>query len=258
MRLILQGWLASLGLDSLDQPSSKAENRAGLRFLPIALILILPGFFPAWSEVVEVELTLPLPARIDLRDIKNVVVTPFLTVSFGEDAPSEVVRKVDVQKEFDRYLKRILRRYTKLKVLESGPLDLPTYDLAALAKDGDFWRYVGEITQGDLILAGGLDFDVQKRQGYRVEPFSTSSSTTYYRQVLVEKSGFEFDILILVLDGRTGKLLFADNFKDFREFERARVDPLVGMYENLDALEARIMNIFAQRWLKTPRSIFSH
>jgi len=210
----------------------------------------------SWAEVVEIELTLPLPARLDLRDRKNVVVTPFLTVSFDGETSTEI-RDVNVQKEFDRYLKRILRRHTKLKVMESGPLDFPTHDLGSLATDGDFWRYVGELTQADLILAGGLDFDVQKIQGYRVEPFSTSS-TTYYRQVLIEKAGFEFDILVMVIDGKTGRLLFADNFKDFREFDQARLDPLVGMYENLDALEARIMNIFAQRWLKTPRSMFSH
>jgi len=210
----------------------------------------------SWAEVVEVELTLPVPARIDLRGRKNVVVTPFLTVSFDGESTEEF-REVNVQREFDGYLKRILRRNTQLEVLESGPLEIPTHDLASLAKDGDFWRYVGEITQGDLILAGGLDFDVKKRSGYRVEPFTTSS-TTYYRQVLVEKAGYEFDILMLVLDGKTGNLLFADNFKDFREFEQARLDPLAGMYENLDALEGRIVGIFTQRWLKTPRLMFSH
>jgi len=220
------------------------------------LLLVLIAASASWAEVVEVELTLPLPARVDLRGMKSVVVTPFLTVSFDGESNAEL-HEVNVQEEFDGYLKRILRRNTRLKVLESGPLDFPTYDLASLAEDGDFWRYVGEINQADVILAGGLDFDVQKRSGYRIEPFSTTSAV-YYRQVLIEKSGFEFDILMLVIDGKTGAVLYADNFKDFREFERARVDPLVGMYENLDALEGRIMGIFTQRWLKTPRSMFSH
>ena len=208
------------------------------------------------AEVIEVELVLPLPAKLDLRDHQTVVVAPFLTVSFDGESHAEV-GEIDVQEEFDGYLNRILRRNTHLEVLEAGPLDFPTRDLSRLARDGDFWRYVGELTQADLILAGGLDFDIEKRRGYRVEPFSTSSSTTYYRQVLVERSGYEFDILMLVLEGKTGKLLYAENFKDFREFDRARVDPLVGMYENLDALENRIVGIFTQRWLRTSRSMFS-
>jgi len=209
------------------------------------------------AEVVEVELTLPLPAKLDLRDRSTVVVVPFMTVSFDGESSSEI-GDLDVQGEFDGYLNRVLRRNTHLKVLESGPLEFPTRDLSKLARDGDFWRFVGESTQADLILAGALDFDVETRSGYRTEPFSTTSTTTYYRQVLVERSGYEFDILMLVLDGRSGDLMFAENFKDFREFERARVDPLVGMYENLDALEDRIVGIFTPRWLRTTRSMFGH
>lgn len=180
-----------------------------------------------------------------------------MTVSFDGESSSEI-GDVDVEGEFVGYLNRVLRRTTHLKVLEYGPLEFPTRDLSKLAKDGDFWRYVGEMTQADLIVAGGLDFDVETRQGYRSELFSTSSTTTYYRQVLVERSGYEFDILMLVLDGKTGELLFAENFKDFRAFDQARIDPLVGMYENLDALEDRIVGIFARRWMRTTRSIFGH
>lgn len=222
------------------------------------MILSLAVAAPAVAEVVEVELTLPLPAKLDLRDRRTVVVAPFLTVSFDGESSAEI-GDVDVQREFDGYLNRVLRRNTNLKVLETGPLDFPTHDLADLARDSDFWRYVGEVSQADLILAGGLDFDIEKRRGYRVEPFITAASaTTYYRQVLVERSGYAFDILMLVLDGKTGDLLYAENFKDFREFERARVDPLVGMYENLDALENRIVGIFTPRWLRTTRSLFGH
>lgn len=207
------------------------------------------------AEIVEVELTLPLPARLDLRERKTIMVAPFLTVSFDGEENVEL-GDVDVQAEFDGYLKRVLRRSTGLKVVDGPPVELPTRDLSDLSKDGDFWRFVGETSQADLIIAGGIDFDIEKRKGYRVEPFSTAS-TTFYRQVLVEREGFEFDILIMVIDGETGALLFADNFKDFREFERARVDPLVGMYENLNALENRIIGIFSRRWLRTSRSMFA-
>ena len=222
----------------------------------LAILSLLSLASSAGAEVVDVELSLPVPARIDLRDHDTVVVAPFITVSFDGEGTAEF-RGVDVQKEFDRYLRRLLRRSTQLKVLESGPLRFPTTDLSSLARDKEFWRFVGESTQGDLILAGAIDFDVKKRSGYQVQPYYTAGGT-FYRQVLVERSGFEFDILMLVLDGDSGALLFADNFKDFREFDRARVDPLAGMYENLDALEGRIRGIFTERWLTTSRSMFSH
>lgn len=229
---------------------------ADLRVLTIYLLSLVIAASLA-AEVVEVELTLPLPARLDLRDRNTVAVVPFMTVSFDGESSSEI-GDLDVEGEFDSYLNRVLRRNTHLKVLESGPLEFPTRDLSKLARDSDFWRFVGESTQADLVLAGALDFDIETRSGYRTEPFTATSTTTFYRQVLVERSGYEFDILMLVLDGRSGELMFADNFKDFREFERARVDPLVGMYENLDALEDRIVGIFTQRWLRTTRSMFGH
>ena len=36
---------------------------------------------------------------------------------------------------------------------------------------------------------------------------------------------FTIFFMMMVFKGETGELLFADNFKDFREFDRARVDP---------------------------------
>jgi hypothetical protein len=123
---------------------------------PLILLVLIGSMRMAavWAEVVEVELTLPVPAQVDLRGRSTVVVTPFLTVRFDGRSTTEF-RDLDVQKEFDGYLKRILRRSTQLKVVGSGRLDLPTHDLSNLARDSAFWKYVGELTQADLILAGG-------------------------------------------------------------------------------------------------------
>ena len=60
-----------------------------------------------------------------------------------------------------------------------------------------------------------------------------------------------------VYDGRTGELLYADNFKDFRQFDQERADPLAGMFENLYALEDRIAGIFTQKWVEANRVLFT-
>lgn len=206
---------------------------------------------------VEVQVRLPVRARIDLLDRKTVTVAPFIVVT-EEGGESIERRGVDVEREFDRYLRRLLRRNTRLKILESGPVDYPTYDLFELASDTDFWRYLGERTQADLIVTGSLDFDVQDRSGYRTEEYvSPFDGRTYYRQVLVENTGYEYDIVMHVYDGRTGEQLYADNFKDFRQFEAERVDPLAGMFENLYALEDRIAGIFTQKWVEARRVLFT-
>jgi hypothetical protein len=209
------------------------------------------------AGVVEVNFAVPVRARLSLFGDETVTLAPFLVVTDeGETAIQQ--RGVDVQQEFEDYLRRLIKRRTDLDFIEAGPVDYPSYDLQRLANDQDFWRFLGERTGADLILSGSLDFDIQDRSGYRTEEYvSPFDGRTYYRQVLVEQTGFEYDIVMEVFDGRTGEQLYSDNFKDFKQFEGESVDPLAGMFENLFALEDRIVGIFTQKWVETTRTLFT-
>lgn len=218
--------------------------------------LVLPTV-PVLAGTVEVNLTLPVRARIDLEDRRTIGITPFQVVS-REGAETELRRDVDVQREFERYLGRLIQRNTRLEIIETGPVEFPTFDLQLLSRQQDFWASVGERSGADLLLTGSLDFDVQDRSGYRREEYiSPYDGRTYYRQVLVEQTGFEYDIVLQVYDGRTGEVLYADNFKDFKQFEGNQADPLRGMFENLYALEDRIANVFVQRTVETSRVLYT-
>ena len=226
------------------------------RTLVLATLLSLAAL-PALAGSIEVKLTLPQRARLDLQGRKILAVSPFVVVK-QEGAQKIKGRDIDVQKEFDRYLLKVLRRETQLKVIEPGPVDFPTYDLEQLTKQTDFWRALGERTGADLILAGGLDFDIQDRTGYRTEEYvSPFNGRTYLRQVLVEQTGFQYDILMQVYDGKTGALLYTDNFKDFQSFQGENTDPLAGMFENLRSLEDRIVNVFTQKEVEASRILFT-
>ncbi len=222
--------------------------------LAIALALLGP---PLWAAGVEVRLKLPQKARLDLQGRRTLTIAPFLVVT-QEGQERMRSRNIDVQAEFERYLTKTLRRQTELKLIEAPPIDYPTFDLTQLARERDFWRAVGERTQADLILAGGLDFDIQDRTGYRTEEYiSPFNGRQYYRQVLVEQTGFEYDILMQVYDGKTGELLYSDNFKDFQSFESDEADPLTGMFENLYSLEDRIVGVFTQKEVEATRVLFT-
>jgi hypothetical protein len=222
--------------------------------LAIALAL---GTAPLWAAGIEVRLRLPQKARLDLQGRRTLTIAPFLVVT-QEGQERMRSRNIDVQAEFERYLTKTLRRQTELKLIEAPPIDYPTFDLTQLARERDFWRAVGERTQADLILAGGLDFDIQDRTGYRTEEYiSPFNGRQYYRQVLVEQTGFEYDILMQVYDGRTGELLYSDNFKDFQSFESDEADPLTGMFENLYSLEDRIVGVFTQKEVEATRVLFT-
>jgi hypothetical protein len=230
---------------------------------PLAATLVLLAFAlfliePAIAGTVEVRMRLPVRARLDLADKKTITVAPFLVVT-QEEEQAMSADDVNVEEEFEGYLTRLLKRKTQLKVLEAGPVDYPTYDMQDLAANKEFWRYLGERTDADLILSGSLDFDIQDRSGYRTEEYvSPFDGRTYYRQVLVEQTGFEYDIVMEVFDGRSGERLYSDNFKDFKRFEGESVDPLTGMFENLYSLEDRISGVFTQRLVETSRLLYNN
>jgi len=228
---------------------------ASLALVSLAAAGLIAG--PLVAGTAEVRLKLPQRAKLDLQGRKSVAVVPFIVVS-QEGEQSFQGQNIDVQAEFERYLLKTLRRETDLKTVESGPVDFPTFDLEQLAREKDFWRALGERIGADLLLAGGLDFDVQDRTGYRTEEFvSPFNGQTFYRQVLVEQTGFEYDILMQVYDGRNGDLLYSDNFKDFQSFEGESVDPLQGMFENLYSLEDRIVGVFTQKEVEASRVLYT-
>ena len=222
-----------------------------------ALLVLVLAAAPALAATVEVKIQLPVRAKIDLAGRRTVALAPFITVG-REGAAGRGESGVDVQGEFERHLVKLLRRDTDLKVVESGRIDYPSFELGVLSRNRDFWRALGERLQADLLLAGSLDFDVQDRSGYRTEEYvSPFDGRTYYRQVLVEQTGFEYDIVLQVFDGRTGELLYTDNFKDFKQLEGEKADPLKGMFENLYSLEDRIIGVFAQKTIEASRVLLT-
>lgn len=230
------------------------------KFLAVAGAAFLVAFAtdrPVGASTIEVQLKLPQKARLDLKGKKSIAVAPF-QVETQEDTQRFQGRDIDVQKEFERYLVKVIRRETELKVIETGALDLPVTDFEQLAKQTDFWQALGERTGADLLLSGGLDFDVQDKTGYRTEEYvSPFNGQTYYRQVLVEQTGFEYDILMQVYDAKSGTLVYQDNFKDFQKFEGESTDPLRGMFENLLSLEDKIVGVFTQKEVETTRTLFT-
>lgn len=229
--------------------------RSTLPRLAVAVALFASA--GAAAAQVQVKLQLPQRARLDLHGKESIAVAPFLVVS-QEEQDSTRNRSLDVEKEFERYLTKVIRRETDLKIVEGGSsVDYPSFDLDQLATDRELWKSVGDRLQADLIVMGSLDFDVQDRSGYRTQEFTSPwDGRTYYRQVLVEQTGFEYDILMLVFDGTNGELLLRDNFKDFQSFANESTDPFQGMFENLLSLEDRIVGVFTQKEVEATRVLF--
>jgi hypothetical protein len=231
-------------------------RRRGLGALLAAILLAAS----ACSSVDQVKLRLPLKPKLPLRGNERIALAPFILVADPEKAKDKRLANVDAQAEFHRFLKKQLEKKTKFEVIPTPPdVKLPTQNLADLGRAQEFWAAVGTQTSAELIVSGSLEFRVEDRSGYKTEEYqSPIDGRTYYRQVYVEQTGFVFDIVFLVLDGRTGEKLLQDEFKDFRQTGSRNRDELQGLFENLFSLENQILNTFVPRDREAERYIFTN
>ncbi len=209
------------------------------------------------AGVREVQLSLPVRSKLALNGHERLYVGPFIRETAGDEKTLQL--SFDVAGEFERYLRRLLRKEGKFVLVPTiDGLRPPTKDPLRLAENAEFWRDLGTRTGADYLVAGSIDFEVQDRTGYKMEPYeSPVTGQTYYRQVLVEQTGFTYDIMLNVYDGRTGALVLEQPLKDFQEKPERNFDEFTGMFSNLFALENQLIGVFVPRTVKTKRMLFT-
>ncbi|HEX9163494.1 MAG TPA: hypothetical protein VF980_17440 [Thermoanaerobaculia bacterium] len=222
-----------------------------------AVIAALSIPLAASAGVIEVKMKLPVKPKLQIVGDEKVAIAPFVIASKGEKK-NDRATKVDVQAEFGRYLKKQLTKSTKLRILEAPQTKLPGNDMKSLEANRDYWKDLGSKTGADFIVSGVVDFDINDKSGYRTEEYvSPADGRTFYRQVLVESTGFVFDIDIAVFNADTGEKVVEENFRDFKEFDQRNYDEILGLFENLRALETQLVGIFVSQETSATRYVFT-
>jgi TolB-like protein len=211
----------------------------------------------AYAGVLEVKLKLPVKPKLQITGDEKIAIAPFVIANNGE-RKTDRASKVDVQSEFQRYLRKQLTKSTKLRIVDTPGTKLPGNDMKALEANRDYWRELGSKTGADFIVSGIVDFDINDKSGYRTEEYtSPADGRTYYRQVLVETTGFVFDIDIAVFNADTGEKVLEENFRDFKEFDQRNYDEILGLFENLRSMEAQLVGIFVSQETSASRYVFT-
>jgi len=220
-----------------------------------ASVLIVPLI--AMAGVVEVKMKLPMKPKLQITGDEKIAIAPFIIAANGEKR-NDRASKVDVQAEFQRYLRKQLTKSTKLRIVDMPQTRLPGNDMKSLEANRDYWKELGAKTGADYIVSGIVDFDINDKSGYRTEEYtSPADGRTFYRQVLVETTGFVFDIDIAVFNADTGEKVLEDNFRDFKEFDQRNYDELLGLFENLRSLETQLVGIFVPQETSATRYVFT-
>jgi hypothetical protein len=224
-----------------------------------AALLILCVFFAgaAAAGTKEIRVQLMLEPELEVEGSEKVLIGPVLIEPRVDDPASSL--DIAASREFDGYMRKILRRETSLRVIQADEEILPPSDNPLeLVEMNDFWRDLGQITDADLIVVATIDVKVLDRAGYTTEEYvSPADGKTYFRQVLVEETGYNFDVLLLIFDGETGELVFEEQISDFKEREERKLEAYADMFDNLYNLQNRLLGVFVPRSVLAKRTLYT-
>jgi len=229
--------------------------RRTLAFLFIAVLGVAAG---AGAATKELKINLWIEPDLELDGSEKIYIGPVLIEQRADSKPSST--DLEASREFDDYLRKILRRKTRLDVLPVlEGLELPTDDPIELATLKQFWIDLGTATDADYIVAASIDVKVLDRAGYNTEEYvSPTDGKTYFRQVLVEETGFNFDILLTVFDGNTGEQVLSEQITDFKERSDRKLRETEDMFAELYNLDDRLLGVFVPRSVIAKRTLYTN
>ena len=222
----------------------------------VVLILAVAALASAGARETRIELQ--VEPELKLEGTENVFVGPVMI----EPREGENIQSVDLTaaREFEIYLRKILRREAELRLLpQAEDLRPPSKNLAKLAQDPSFWKTISQETGADLIVAAAIDVKVLDRSGYTTEEYvSPQDGKTYFRQVLVEETGFNYDILLVVIEGAPGTVVHQEQITDFKPKDERKLEEYTDMFTDLYQLQNRLIGIFVPRVVQVKRALYSN
>ena len=221
----------------------------------LALALLVAAGAAAGTRHQRMQLR--VPPELELEGTEQVFVGPIMLEPGGDDP----TRRVDYSsvEEFEEHVRRLIRRQTRLNLLPADEaLRAPVEDPTQLMEMRGFWTELGRSTGAEYIVAAGLDVEVLDRAGYQTEEYvSPEDGRTYYRQVMVEETGFRYDILLIIVNGATGEVVHEEQITDFKPRHERKLDTYEGMFDDLYTLENRLLGIFVPRMIRVKRYLYT-
>jgi len=225
----------------------------------IAIVLLVFGIVAGsaiQSAAKEIDIVLQVEPELDLDGTERIYLGPIMVEPRAEEASQGLDRIAS--REFEKYLRRLLRRETRLELLDPIiDLEIPTKDPLELLEITPFWMDIGKETEADYIVTAAIDVEIRDRAGYDTEEYvSPQDGKTYFRQVLTEETGFEYDILMTIVDGQTGEVVHSEQISDFQEQSERKLEIYTDMFDDLYSLENRLLGIFVPRHIRAKRYLF--
>jgi len=226
---------------------SLASGRPSRSILPAAVaLLMVSGALAGWQVV---EVSLPVPARLDTTGMQTVLVASFVT----NDHPV-----IDLNREVTRFLRRELERGTPLQVLQVPPPAIPEQPLDQLLANDVFWKKLGDDFGADLVVSGRLLYESRDRSGFVQEDVINPTTQQKVRRTrYAEREEYLLELNLFFFKGDNGAFLYEDTFKDNALLEGTSNDALQILFDLLDGLRREILGILTRQTRLEPRYVWT-
>ena len=209
---------------------------------------------PEWRkkrgrDVVEVPVSLPLPPRLKLDDVKTVLVASFLV----NDSDM-----IDVNRELVRFLRTEFRKHTSFEIQNINPPPaVPEQTLEDMAKNAEFFRWLGHEHKSDVLVTGAMHYTRRDASGFEdVDIVSEVTGQKIRQSRFVEQEEFTFELDVLYFRGADGSLLFRDRLRRQAIFRGTANDPISAFYELGNSIAGDVISVIASRTRVDQRLLF--
>lgn len=203
------------------------------------------------AKSTRVTVLLPVPQKIDLEGIQKVLVSDF---SVEREDPT-----MDIGLEINQLIRRELAKYTSLEIMDLDPPSIPEQAMADLLENRSFWRLLARSNGADLIITGGIEFDVTDRSGF-VEETGVSPTTgqrvrtTRFR----ERQGYRLGLNLAFIHGLSGNVLYENRFTEEITIDGKSSDHLSILFHMFERIRPEVLAVVAPQKKTEERVLLSY
>jgi len=223
-----------------------------LRIRPALLCapaILLAAALLARAGVIEVQVSLPVPQRIDVTGMRRVLVGDFR----ANDNPD-----LDVNIEYVKHLRDLLKHRSSFEIIDADPPPLPEQELADVVKNAAYWKRIAQRFSADLVVAGVADFEKTDRSGFVSEDIINPSTGQRYRRTrYAEREAFNLAVTHYFFKGSTGELLYEGRLTEEAVYEGRGNDTLTALQQLADRMAPEIIGVVAPREKSETRYLFT-
>lgn len=203
----------------------------------------------AGAGVIEVQVRLPMPQKIDVTGLRRVLVGGFR----AGDNPD-----LDIDVEYVKFLKGLLKRRSSFEVVDADAPPLPEQELADVVKNAAYWKRIAQRFSADLIVAGVVDFERNDKSGFVQEDIINPTNGQRYRRTrYAEREAFNLAATHYFFKGATGELLYEGKLTEESMYEGRGNDALSALFQLAERMSPEIMGVLMPREKSETRYLFT-